>query len=135
MSRLHAEAERADGACDEDFARPRFTRFAGDLDAAAVEALNFVSEAEWRELETVGTEGVGLNNLGAGFNVGLVHAKYGLGLRGIQLIEAALRPDGFVQHRTHRAISDENRVFQPLIEVEDFQLSSRIVNRPKFRPG
>src|SRR6266571_5311566 len=123
MARLHAEAERADGAGDEDFARPRFTRFAGDLDAAAVEALDLIAEPERCEFETVGTEGVGLNNLGAGFNVGLVYAKYGLGLRSIQLIEAALRPDGFVQHRTHRAISDENRVFQPRVEIVDFHCS------------
>src|SRR6266705_3552837 len=118
MARLHAEAERADGAGDEDFAR-----LAGDLDATAVEALDLIAEPERCEFETVGTEGVGLNNLGAGFDVSLVYAKYGLWLRSIQLIEAALRAHGFVQHRTHRAISDENRVFQPLIEIVYFHCS------------
>jgi hypothetical protein len=47
----------------------------------------------------------------AGFDISLVDAKYGLGLRGVELIEAALRADRFVQKRTHSAIGDKDGVF------------------------
>ena len=121
MARLHAEAERADRAGDQHFARSGFAGFAGDFHAAAVEALHFVGEAERRELEAIRAERIGLDDLRAGFDVGLVHAEDGFGLGGIQLVEAALRADSFVQHRAHRAIGDENRIFQPFVEIENFQ--------------
>ena len=124
MARLHAEAERADGAGDEHFARRGFARFAGDLYAAAVEALNFVGQAERGELEAIRAESIGFDDLRAGFDVSLVHAEDGFGLGGVQLIEAALRAHGFVQHRAHRAIGDEDRVFQPLVEIVNLQQCS-----------
>src|SRR5882724_5486114 len=49
VARLHAKAQRADGAGNKHFARGGFARFAGDLHAAAVEPLDFVAEAEGRE--------------------------------------------------------------------------------------
>src|SRR6266478_5245846 len=121
VARLHADAERTDGAGDQDFAGSGVTGFAGDLDAAAIEALHFVTKAERFELEAIGAEGVGLDDLRAGFNIGLVHAKHGLRLGGVHFIEAALRADRVVQHRAHRAIGDENGVFYALIEILNFQ--------------
>jgi len=59
--------------------------------------------------------------LRAGVNVGLVHAKDSFWFRGIQFVEAALRAHRFVQQRSHRAIGDEYGIFQPLIEILNFQ--------------
>jgi hypothetical protein len=46
-----------------------------------------------------------------------VDTEYRFRLGRIHLIEAALRAHGFVEHRAHRAVGDENRVFQPFIEI------------------
>ena len=92
MARLNADAERADGAGDEDFARGGFARFAGDLHAAAVQALHFVAEAERGELEAVRAERIGFDDLRARFDVGLVNAEDGFGFRGVEFIEAATVP-------------------------------------------
>jgi len=108
VARLHAEPQRADGAGNKHFARGGFARFAGDLHAAAVEPLDFVAEAEGHELEAIRAKGIGFDDVRAGFDVGLVHAKDGFRFRGVELVEAALRAHGFVQHRAHRAIGDKN---------------------------
>ena len=121
MAGLHAEAERSNGAGDQNFARGGFACFAGDFHAAGIEALHFVGETERGELEAVCAESVGLDDLRARFDVSLMHAEDGLGFRGVEFIEAALRADGFVQHRAHRAIRDEDRIFQPFIEVKNLQ--------------
>ena len=121
MAGLHAQAERAHGAGDQHFAAGGVAGFAGDFYAAAVEALHFIAEAERRELETVGAESIGLDDLRAGLDVGLVHAKNGFGLGGIQLVKTALRAHGFVQQGAHRAVGDENGVFQTIVEILDLQ--------------
>ena len=120
MARLHTDAERTDRAGNQNFARGGFARFAGNFHAAAVQALHFVAKAERCELEAIRAEGVGLDDLRAGFDVRLMHAKDRFGLGGVQLIEAALRAHRFVQHRTHGAIGDEDGIFQPLVEVLNF---------------
>src|SRR5260370_9922653 len=119
MARLYAESERPDGAGNQNFAGGRFARFAGNFHAAAVEALDFFGKAEGRELEAIRAKRVGFDDVRAGFDVRLVDTEYRFRLCRIHLIKAALRADGFVQHRAHRAIRDENRVFQPLIEVKN----------------
>ena len=83
--------------------------------------LHFIAEAQRRELEAVGAESIGLDDLRAGLDVRLVHAEDGFGLVGVQLVETALRAHGFVQQRAHRAVGDENGVFQPFIEILDLQ--------------
>jgi len=47
----------------------------------------------------------------AGFDISLVDPEDGFRLAGVEFVEAALRPDGFVQHGAHRAVGDEDRVF------------------------
>src|SRR6202521_5544481 len=123
MARLHADAQRADGAGDEDFASGRFARFAGDFHTAAVEALVFFAEAERLELEAIRAEGVGFNDLRARFDVSLVDAEYRFRLGRIHLIKAALRSHGIVEHRAHRAIGDKDGVFQPLVEIKNLHSS------------
>ena len=127
MTGLHTEAERTNGAGDQDFARSGFAGFASDLYAAGIEALHCVGEAERSELEAVRAEGIGLNNLRASFDVSLVDAENGFGLGGVEFIEAALRADSFVKHRAHCAIRDEDRVFQPFIEVKNLQRCSALL--------
>jgi len=90
MARLHAHAQRTDGTCNQYFAGGRFTRFAGNFHAAAVEALDFFAEAKRRELEAIGAEGVRFDDLRARFDVSLVHTEYRFRLGGIHLVEAAL---------------------------------------------
>src|SRR6202158_2792249 len=123
MARLHADAQRTDGACNQYFAGGRFTRFAGNFHAAAIEALDFFAEAKRRELEAIGAEGVRFDDLRTRFDVSLVDTEYCFRLGGIHLVEAALRANRFVQHGAHRAIGDENRVFQTLIEIMNLHSS------------
>src|SRR5580692_106455 len=120
VTRLHAEAKRPNRAGDQNFAGSRLASFASDFYAARIEALHFVSKAKRSELEAVRAKRVGLYDLRARFDVRLVNAENGFRFRGIQLIEAALCANSLVQHRTHRAICDENRIFQPFIKVENF---------------
>src|ERR1700731_1093183 len=123
MARLHADTQRADGTGDEDFASGRFARFAGDFDAAAVEALDFFPKAERLEFEAIRAEGVGFDDLCARFDVSLVDAEYRFRLARIHFIEAALRSHGVVEHRAHRAIGDKDGVFQPLVEIMNLHSS------------
>src|SRR5260370_32076597 len=90
MARLHAESQRTDGAGDQDFARGRFTRFAGDFHPAAVEALYFFGKAKRCKFETIRPKRVGFDDLRARFDVSLVNTKHRFRLGRIQLVEAAL---------------------------------------------
>jgi hypothetical protein len=117
---LDAETERADGAGDEDFAGGGFASFARDFNAARVEALHFICQAERSELEAIGAEGVSLNDVSAGFDVGLVDTEDGFGLGGVEFVETSLRTNRFVKERAHGAVGDEDGVFEAFVEVENF---------------
>jgi hypothetical protein len=57
------------------------------------------------ELERVRPEGVGLEDLGAGAHVGLVHVLHELGLLEVQLVVADVEEEALaVQHGAHRAV-------------------------------
>jgi hypothetical protein len=84
------------------------TSRAADFHAAAIEALDFVGQPERREFEAIGAERIRFNDLRTGFDISLVNSKHGFRLGRIQFVEAALRANGFVQHRAHRAIRDED---------------------------
>ena len=71
----------------------------------------------WAELVAVGAEGIGLDDLCASFDVGLVHVKHRFGVRGIQFVDAALRSDGFVEQGAHGAVGDQNLLGQALVEI------------------
>ncbi len=86
--------------------------------------MDFIPQAEMRELEAIRSERVGFDDLRAGFNVRLMDTKDCLRFGGIQFIEAALSADGFVQHGAHRAIGDENRVLDPFVEIENLHNKS-----------
>ena len=95
---------------------------------------DFIAKAERSKLETIRTESVGFDDLRAGFDIGLVHAKHGFRLGGVDFVKAALRADDFVQHRAHSAIGDEDGVLQPFIKIEDFHnVSARKINYARAR--
>ncbi len=121
MARLHAQPQRPHGACHQHFALAESRASRAIFTPAAVEPLHFVAQSQRRELESIGAKGVGLDNLRAGFDVGLVHAKNRFRLRGIQLIETALRSHCFVQQRTHRPVGNENGVLQTFVEFLNLQ--------------
>src|SRR5258708_7793103 len=75
MARLNTDAERPNRAGDQYFAGGGFARFAGNFHAAAVEALNFVAKAQGSEFEAIRTKCIGLDDLRAGVDVSLLHAK------------------------------------------------------------
>jgi len=127
MTGLHAKSKWSDGTSDKDFARSRFAGFAGNFYPARIEALHFVCEAERRELEAIRAKSIRLDDLCASFDVCLMNPEDSFGLGGVEFIKASLRADRFVQHRTHRAIGDENRIFQPFVKVENFQLCSALL--------
>jgi hypothetical protein len=113
---LQARTERPDGAGNQHFARAGFARFARDFYAALIEARDFAGQAVRSNLPAVRSKRVGLDDLRSRLDVSLVHAEDRFGLGGVELIEAALRAHGFVEHRAHRAIGDENRIAQPVVE-------------------
>ena len=120
MASLHTDAQRTDGAGDEDFTCSRFTRFAGDFYATAIKALDFVAKPQGSEFEAIRAKRICFDNLCACFDVGLVHTENGFGFRGIQLVEAADCAHGFVQQRTHGAVRHENGTLQPFVKILNF---------------
>ena len=68
-----------------------------------------VGQAEVGELEAVGAERVGLDDVGARVDVLAVHVGDEVRLREVQLVEAAIEEDApRVEHRAHRAVADEH---------------------------
>src|SRR5260370_686597 len=94
MPRLYTESQRPDGAGNQDFAGSGFARFAGNLYATAVEALDFFGKSKWCELEAIRTKRISFDDVRARFDVGLVHAKYRFRLGRIQFVEAPRRTHG-----------------------------------------
>src|SRR5947209_543076 len=90
MPGLHAEPQRTHGAGNQDFARRRFARFAGKFYAAAVQALHIVAKPQWAKLETIRAEGIGLDDVRAGFDISLMHTENSFWLGSVEFIEAAL---------------------------------------------
>ena len=58
-----------------------FTGLSGNFDAAMIDADHALGQAQRREFGAIRAESIGLDNLRAGLDVGLVHAEDGLGLR------------------------------------------------------
>lgn len=122
---LALDAKRANRAGDQDFMARGFAGFAGEFDAAVVQLRDAVAKADGREFVAIGAEGVGLENLRAGFEIRLMDAEDGFWLRGIELVEAALRAKNFVEYRAHGAIGDQDGVAKALVEFLDFHCVRR----------
>ena len=120
LAHFRSDGQRPDRAGDQHLMRGGFAGLAGNLHAAMIDLGDLIGEAERGELGAIGAEGIGLNNLRAGLDIGLMNAKDCLGLGGVQLLKAALRADGLKQHGTHGAIGDEYGRFDSLLEICDF---------------
>ena len=109
--RLDADAERPDRAGDVGLVARR-VRARGARPATLIVVQPSV-EAERGQLDAVGAERVGLDDVGAGAHVGLVHVGDEVGLREVQLVEAAIEEDALgVEHRPHRAVADEHALVE-----------------------
>ncbi len=104
--RLDPDAERADGA---DHHRPSASGLPGQSGGTPVDVLGALLQPEGRQLHRIGAEGVGLDDLGAGPEVGLVDLLHQAGLLQGQLVVADVdEHPAVVQHRAHRAVEDVN---------------------------
>jgi len=102
--RLEPHPERPDGSHDTGAAG---ARFAGQLGRGPVDLFGVVGEPEGAELDRVGAERIGLEDLGAGADVGLVHFLDELGLFHAQLVVADVEKEALrIQHGAHRPVED-----------------------------
>ena len=92
-----------------------------------IELGDTVAEADRRELMAVRAEGISFENLRACFQICLMDAKDGFGLRGIQLVEAALRAENFVEHGAHGSVGDKDGIAKALIEFFDLHFGPALV--------
>ncbi len=113
------DSERSDGAGNQNFLLGGFARFAGNFYGAMIQFGNAIGHAEFAELVTIGAEGIGFNDLGAGFDVGLMDAKHGVAVGDVELVHAALRADGFIEQRAHGAVGDQDGVGESFVEIFD----------------
>ena len=109
--RLDADAERADRA--GDVGADRRAAWRAIFAPCALIVVQLVGEAERAELDAVGAERVGLDDVGAGADVLLVHLGDEIRLREVQRVEALVDEDALrVQHRPHRAVADEHALVE-----------------------
>ena len=104
------DSERSDRAGDKDFVFRGLARFAGDFHGAMIQFGDTVGHAELAELVAIGAEGIGLDDLRAGFDIGLMNVKDGFAVGDVELVHAALRADRFIEQRAHGAVADEDRL-------------------------
>ena len=107
--RLDAHVERSHGAGDER----AVGRLAGQAHAGQVDGLQLFGEAERAQTLPGGAEGVGFQDLGAGFDVLLMDLANHVGRGEVQLVEAAVDEDAArVEHGTHGAIGHDHAAGQ-----------------------
>ena len=88
---------------------PVRARRAGRSAPLQVDRVDPLGQPERAELDAVGAERVGLDDVRAGAHVGLVHLGDQVRLRQVQLVERPVEEDALrVQHRPHRAVADEH---------------------------
>ena len=85
--RLDAHAERPDRP---GHVRRVARRVPGEAGARHVDAVHPLGQPEGGELEPIGAERVGFDDVGAGPHVGLVDADHEVGLRQVQLVEGTI---------------------------------------------
>ena len=104
-------AERPDRASDERLIVGRPPREPGSL---GVDFRRPIRQTEGRELDSIRTEGVGLDDVGARPHVRVVHFGDEIRLGQVELVERAIQEDApRIEHRPHRPVADEH----PAIEL------------------
>src|SRR5277367_4997349 len=119
LAHVLEDSERSYRAGYQDFVFRGLAGFAGDFYGAMIQLGHALGHAELAELVTVGTEGVGLDDLRAGFDVGLMNVKDGVAVGDVELVHAALRADGFIEQGTHGAVGDQDGLGESFIEIFD----------------
>ena len=78
-----------------------------------VDGVQPVGDAERPELDAVGAERVGFDDVGAGAHVFLVHLGDQIGLRHVQRVEALVDEDALgIQHRAHRPVTHQDAIVE-----------------------
>src|SRR5207245_1476518 len=115
--RLELLADRADRSSEEDRLAGDLARLARQLDGSKVDVPHAPFEAVAGELDPVGAEGIGFDQLGTGGNVRSVNFLHDFGLGEVQLVERALEADApGVELGAHGAVAQEGASAKPLEE-------------------
>ena len=82
---------------------------AGNADALHIDGVQLVRQSKGGQLLTAGAKRVGLEHVGAGPNVGLMHLGDKVRLQQVQRIERLVHEHAVrVEHRAHRPVADEH---------------------------
>ena len=107
---LDANAQRPDRAGDVGLFARHVTR---DLRPLLVDRPRALGEAERGELDAIGAERVGLENVGAGAEIVPVHFRHQVVLRQVQIVETAIEEDALgIEHRSHRPVADQDALVE-----------------------
>ncbi len=109
-------AEWADGAADEHVLPRDLPSLACKADAHRVDLLELVLELVLAELAAARTEGVRLDELGAGANVARVHGDDALGRADVRLLRAPEAGDGAGEERAEATVGDDGRAAAKALE-------------------
>ncbi len=108
--RLDADAERSDRAGDVGLVASGRAR---EPRALLVDGREPRLETERRQLDAVRPERVRLDHVGAGAHVGLMEVGDEVGLREVQLVEAAIEEDALgIEHRPRRTVGDQHALVE-----------------------
>src|SRR5258706_16224575 len=91
-----------------------------------------IFKAERAQLVPVCSKRIGFDDMSAGFEIGHVNTEDGLGARGIQFVHASLRPQGFVEQRSHRPVRDQHRIAQSLFKLFNLHGGVRTPKPPSY---
>ena len=109
--------DAADRAGQEHGFTAHFARLAGDLDRAEVDVADTPFEPIGGQPNAVGGEGIGLDHLGAGGDIGAVDGLDEVRLQQVQLVEAALVRHALgVQLRAHAPVEQDGRASGQAVE-------------------
>ena len=120
--RLDADTQRANGS-------RHINVFAGRVPCnprpLEVDGVGAVRDTKRPQLDPVGPERIGLDDVGAGPDVGLVDLRDKVGLGKVQLVEGTVEEDPLgVQHRAHGPVADEHALVHRVEEWWPGQCSS-----------
>ena len=115
--RLELLADRPDRSGDEDLLARDVARLASQLDRPEIDVTDAAFEAMAGELDSVGAEGIGLDQLRAGGNVRAVNFLDDFGLREVEFVKRALEADpARVQLGAHSPVAQQRPPAKPLEE-------------------
>ena len=117
---LPQRSQRPDGTRNEHFVFRGFASFSRDFHAARIELGDAIAHAQLAEFVAIGAESIGLDDLRAGFDIGLCARNTASAWVDVQFFDRALRAHCFIEQRSHRAVGDEHRLFQPLLKSSIF---------------